>query len=94
MLRIHWGFWLRIQKRGGYDLVKKTIQASDSANYQAMSWLAQYYLNGMVVNRDIEVAIKLLNKSKNEALKKRDKEYIEKINKVLSRIKEIEHGNE
>ena len=74
--------------------LKKTIQASDSANYQAMSWLAQYYLNGMVVNRDIEVAIKLLNKSKNEALKKRDKEYIEKINKVLSRIKEIEHGNE
>lgn len=74
--------------------LKKAIQASDSTNYQAMSWLAQYYLNGMVVNRDIEVAVKLLNKSKNEAIKNQDKEYIEKINKVLSRIKKIKHENE
>lgn len=71
--------------------LKKAIQTSDSTNYQAMSWLAQYYLNGMVVNRDVEVAVKLLNKSKDEAVKSQDKEYIEKINKVLLRIKEIKY---
>lgn len=66
--------------------LKKVIQASDSTHYQAMSWLAQYYLNGMVVNRDIDVAINLLNRSKTEAIRNKDKEYVDKIDKVISRI--------
>ena len=66
--------------------LKKLIQASDSTHYQAMSWLAQYYLNGMVVNRDIDVAINLLNRSKTEAIRNKDKEYVDKIDKVISRI--------
>lgn len=68
--------------------LKKVIQASDSTHYQAMSWLAQYYLNGMVVNRDIDVAINLLNKSKVEAIRNNDKEYVDKIDKVILRIKD------
>ncbi len=67
-------------------LLKRIIQASDSTHYQAMSWLAQYYLNGMVVNRDIDVALNLLNRSKIEAVKNKDKEYVDKIDKVISRI--------
>lgn len=74
--------------------LKKVIQASDSTHYQAMSWLAQYYLNGMVVNRDIEVALNLLNRSKIEAVKNNDKEYIDKIDKVLLRIKDTKHEND
>lgn len=66
--------------------LKRVIQASDSTHYQAMSWLAQYYLNGMVVNRDVGVALNLLNRSKIEAIKNKDKEYVDKINKVISRI--------
>ena len=66
--------------------LKEVIQASDSTHYQAMSWLAQYYLNGMVVNRDIDVALNLLNKSKIEAVRSNDKEYVDKINKVISKI--------
>lgn len=66
--------------------LKKVIQASDSTHYRAMSWLAQYYLNGMVVNRDIGVAIDLLNRSKAEALRNNDKEYVNKIEKVILRI--------
>lgn len=66
--------------------LKRVIQASDSTHYQAMSWLAQYYLNGMVVNRDIDVAINLLNRSKTEAIRNKDKEYVDKIDKVISRI--------
>ena len=68
--------------------LKKVIQASDSTHYQAMSWLAQYYLNGMVVNRDIDVAIDLLNKSRIEAIRNGDTEYVDKIDKVISRINE------
>ena len=66
--------------------LKKVIQASDSTHYQAMSWLAQYYLNGMVVNRDIDVALNLLNRSKKEAIRNKDKEYVDKIDKVILRI--------
>ena len=68
--------------------LKKVIQASDSTHYQAMSWLAQYYLNGKVVNRDIDVAIDLLNKSRIEAIRNGDSEYVDKIDKVISRINE------
>lgn len=74
--------------------LKKVVQASDSTHYQAMSWLAQYYLNGMVVNRDIEVAYRLLNKSKDEAAKSNDREYVDKIDKVLLRIKNMKHEND
>lgn len=74
--------------------MKKVIQASDSTNYQVMSWLAQYYLNGMIVNRDMEQAIRLLNKSRDEAIGNQDKEYVEKINKILLRIKKIENEDE
>lgn len=70
--------------------LKTIILASDSTHYKAMSWLAQYYLNGMVVNRDIDVALKLLNRSKTEAIKNKDVEYIDKIDKVISRIRKNE----
>lgn len=73
--------------------LKKVVQVSDSTHYQAMSWLAQYYLNGMVVNRDIELAYRLLNKSKGEATKSNDREYIDKIDKVLLRINNMKHEN-
>lgn len=66
--------------------LKKVIQASDSTHYQAMSWLAQYYLNGMVVNRDVNVALNLLNRSRIEAIRNNDKEYVDKIDKVISKI--------
>ena len=74
--------------------LKKVVQTSDSTHYQAMSWLAQYYLNGMVVNRDVEVAYRLLSKSKNEAAKNDDREYVDKIDKVLLRIKNLKHEND
>lgn len=74
--------------------MKQVIQVSDSTNYQAMSWLAQYYLNGMTVNRDMKQAVRLLNKSRDEAAKNQDEEYVGKINKILLRIKKIEHEDE
>ena len=40
----------------------------------------------VVLNRDIDVALNLLNRSKAEAIRNKDKEYVDKINKVISRI--------
>ncbi len=74
--------------------LKKVIQASDSTHYQAMSWLAQYYLNGMVVNRDVDVALNLLNRSKIEAVRNKDKEYVDKIDKVILRINDRKNEND
>lgn len=66
--------------------MKKVIHATDSTNYLALAWLAQYYLNGKVVNRDVETAVKLLIKSRDEALKSNDSIHSESVNKMLSRI--------
>ena len=74
--------------------LKKVVQASDSTHYQAMSWLAQYYLNGMVVNRDVDVALDLLNRSKIEAIRNNDKEYADKIEKVISKINDKKNEND
>lgn len=74
--------------------LKKVVQASDSTHYQAMSWLAQYYLNGMVVNRDVDVALDLLNRSKIEAIRNNDKKYADKIEKVISKINDKKNEND
>lgn len=73
--------------------MKKIVQASDSTNYQIMAWLANYYMNGKIVNRDMDVAIGLLKKSKDEAAKQQDMVHIEKINKVLLRINKYKYEN-
>ena len=88
---------LLIDKSKNEDAIiwmKKIVQVSDSSNYQIMAWLAQYYLNGMVVNKDKNAAIKLLNKSKDEATKQQDMNHVGKINKVLLRINEITYENQ
>lgn len=88
---------LLIDKSKNEDAIiwmKKIVQVSDSSNYQIMAWLAQYYLNGKVVNKDENAAIQLLNKSKDEATKQQDMNHVGKINKVLLRINEIAYENQ
>ncbi len=68
--------------------MKKIIHLTDSANYQCMAWVSQYYLNGKVVNKDLKLAISLLKKSKAEAARQQDMNYVEKIEKILKRLHE------
>lgn len=68
--------------------MKRIINLTDSANYQCMAWVSQYYLNGKVVNKDLKLGISLLEKSKAEAARQQDMNYVEKIEKTLKRLHE------
>lgn len=68
--------------------MKKIIQLTDSTNYQCMAWLSQYYLNGKVVNKDVNLAIGLLEKSRTMAVRQQDVNFVEKIDKTLKRLYE------
>ena len=52
-----------------------------------MAWLAQYYLNGNVVNKDLPNAISLLEKSKETAIDSLDWDFVSKVNSMLDKIK-------
>ena len=68
--------------------MRKIIQNSDSTDYRVMSWLAHYYLYGKVVNKDINQAMRLINKSRVEAIKNNDEKFVEKIDKFLYTIEQ------
>lgn len=67
--------------------LKRLIEKTDSTDYQAMAWLAQYYLNGNVVNKDLPNAISLLEKSKETAIDSLDWDFVSKVNSMLDKIK-------
>lgn len=68
--------------------MKKIIDCTDSTNYRCMAWVSQYYMNGKVVNKDLNLAIRLLEKSKVEAERQQDIYYVEKIERTLRRLYE------
>lgn len=66
------------------DLSRAVVKMSDSSDYQLMCYLAQYYSNEEVgVQKDLETALRLVEKSLEVAQEKCDSLYVSVCNKLI-----------
>jgi hypothetical protein len=76
--------------RNAFEWLNKAITLSDSSDYKCMYWQSFYYLNGLYVNSDMNIAKRLLYKSKDEAVRAGDNEFLDKINETIDNIYQYE----
>ena len=73
--------------KNAFEWLNKAVQVSDSCDYKCLYWQSFYYLNGIYVNVDMNMAKQLLHKSKGQAINAGDDAFMNKINKTLQQIK-------
>lgn len=67
----------------------KSIQLTDSTDYQALYWRSFYYINEILGERDFEKASQLLSKSSLEASKNQDYVFKNKIDDTIHQLEKI-----
>lgn len=75
--------------RQAVEWLDKSIQLTDSADYQALYWRSFYYINEILGKSDFEKASQLLRKSSLEANKSQDYVFKNKIDDTIHQLEKI-----
>lgn len=72
--------------RNAFEWLDKAIQASDSCDYRCLYWQSFYFLNGLYVNTDMNMAKQLLKKAHDGAVNAGDSDFLDKVNKTIMQL--------